>query len=47
MGIKSIKNLDKNKMKYKLEYRQENEDFKHIYEGEKNEFIIKIMQIMK
>ena len=27
-------------MKFKLEYRQENEDFKHIYEGEKNEFII-------
>ena len=38
--INDIKNLDKNKIKYKLEYRQENEDFKHIYEGEKNEFII-------
>ena len=39
--IDEIKNLDKNKIKYKIEIKKENEEFKEIYEGEKNEFIIK------
>ena len=39
--IDEIKNLDKNKIKYKIEIKKENEEFKQIYEGEKNEFIIK------
>ena len=38
--IDDIKNLDKNKIKYKIELKKENEEFQQIYEGEKNEFII-------
>ena len=38
--INDIKNLDKNKFKFRLELKKENEDFQQIYEGDKYEFII-------
>ena len=38
--LNDIKNLDKNKFKFKIELRKENGDFEQIYEGEKYEFII-------
>ena len=38
--VNDIKNLDKNKFKFKIELKKENEDFKQIYEGDKYEFII-------
>ena len=38
--IDNLKNLDKNKIKYRIELKKENEEFKQIYEGEKNEFIV-------
>ena len=38
--IDDLKNLDKNKIKYKIELKKENEEFQQIYKGEKNEFII-------
>ena len=39
--INDLKNLDKNKIKSKVEIKKENENFKQIYEGDKYEFIIK------
>ena len=41
MKINDLKNLDKNKIKSKVEIKKENENFKQIYEGDKYEFIIK------
>ena len=38
--IDDLKNLDKNKIKYRIQLKKENEEFKQIYEGEKNEFNI-------
>lgn len=38
--LNDIKNLDKNKFKFKIELKKENEDFQQIYETDKYEFII-------
>jgi hypothetical protein len=38
--IENIKNIDKNKMKFKIELRKENEEFEKVYEGEKTNYII-------
>ena len=35
-----FKNIDKNKVKYKVEIKNENENFKQVYEGEKDNCII-------
>ena len=38
--IEDMKNLDQNKIKYRIQIKKENEEFKQIYEGEKNNYNI-------